>query len=96
MVAAREILEVDKGWTSLRCTAHCLQLCINAGLSADSKIEHMVAAAKKLVGHFKHSVVASEALEQRQAQMGIKEKKLIQSCVTRWSSCYEMLTLTRL
>ena len=57
MVAAIEILEVDKGWTSLRCTAHCLQLCINAGLSADSKIERMVAAAKKLMGHFKHSVL---------------------------------------
>ena len=92
MVAAMKILEVDKGWTSLRCTAHCLQLCVNAGLSADSKIEHMVAAAKKLVGHFKHSIVTSEALKQRQAQMGIEEKKLIQSCVTRWSSCYEMLT----
>ena len=86
MVAATEILEVDKGWTSLCCTAHCLQLCVNDGLLADSKIECMVAAAKKLVGHFKHSIVAGEALKQRQAQMGIKEKQLIQSCVTRWSS----------
>ena len=87
-----ETLKIDKGLTSLCCTALCLQPCVNAGLSADSKIEHMVAAAKKLVGHFKHSVVTSETLKQRQAQMGIEEKKLIQSCVTRWSSCYEMLT----
>lgn len=50
-----------------------------------------VVAAKKLVGHFRHSVVASEALKECQKQMGVEQKRLIQCCATRWSSCYEML-----
>ena len=44
----------------------------------------MIGAAKKLVGHFKHSVVATEALKNRQSQMGIDKKKDVMRC-------YEML-----
>lgn len=86
------ILSDEKGWCSLRRAAHCLQLCVNAGLSAVCTVERMVGAAKKLVTHFRHSVVASEALKHRQSQMGVDEKKLVQCCVTRWSSCYSMLS----
>ena len=92
MVLSMDILFEEKGWHSLRCSVHCLQLCVNAGLSSVSTIDRTVGAAKKLVGHFRHGVVASEALKQRQSQMGLEQKKLIQSCVTRWSSCYHMLS----
>ena len=91
MILSMDILLEDKEWSTLRCGAHCLQLCINSGLTSVSAIDRSVAAAKKLVGHFRHSVVASEALKERQQQMGIEQKRLIQSCVTRWSLCYEML-----
>jgi hypothetical protein len=91
MVLCMRLLKEDMSWESLRCSAHCLQLCINTSLSSVSTIESMIAHAKKLVAHFRHSVVCSEALKTRQKQMGIAEKKLIQSCATRWSSWYEMM-----
>ena len=91
MVLTMKLLSDEKGWNALRCSAHCLQLSINAGLSSVSVIDRMIGAAKKLVGHFRHSVVASEALKQRQEQMGIPQKKLVQSCLTRWNSVYEMM-----
>ena len=46
---------------------------------------------KKIVSHFSHSVVATEALKNKQQQMNITGKKLIYSCPTRWNSTYEML-----
>ena len=91
MVLSMDILWEEKEWRSLKCSAHCLQLCVNAGLTSVSAVERTIASAKKLVGHFPHSVVASEALNERQQLMGIDQKKLIQSCATRWNSCYEML-----
>ena len=33
MECAIDILENDRGWQSMKCTAHCLQLCLKAGLS---------------------------------------------------------------
>ena len=89
MKAAMEILREECNWKSLHCAAHCLQLCILAGFSI-SAIDRL-SAAKKIVTHFHHSVVASEALKQKQAQMNMSCKKLVTSCATRWNSTYEML-----
>ena len=90
MKAAMEILHDELNWQHLHCTAHCLQLCILAGFKINS-IDRLLAAAKKIVTHFHHSVVASEALKQKQIDMNMSGKKLINSCVTRWNSTYEML-----
>lgn len=51
----------------------------------------MVGCFSKLVGHFKHSALATNALTRRQEQMNIKKKKLIQHCTTRWNSVFHML-----
>lgn len=90
MECAMDILENDRGWQSMKCTAHCLQLCLKAGLSINT-IDRLTGAARKLVGHFKHSVLACEELKKRQAQMELSEHKLIQDCDTRWNSTYYML-----
>ncbi len=90
MKAAMDILLEECNWKSLNCAAHCLQLCILAGFSI-STIDRLLSAAKKIVTHFHHSTVVSEALKQKQAQMGMSCKKLITSCATRWNSTYEML-----
>jgi len=59
MESSSGILEDRLGWQGMKCSGHCLQLCINTGLSIHA-IEHLTGAASKLVGHFKHSVVVNE------------------------------------
>lgn len=90
MELSLEILNSDMGWETLHCSAHCLQLCLKAGLSSNA-IDRLIGAARKLVGHFNRSVVASEELKKREVQMNIAEKKLVQDCATRWNSTFYML-----
>jgi len=90
MEAAMEVLTNDCNWQSLPCCAHRLQLCLLAGLKINA-IDKLIGAVKKIVSHFSHSVVATEALKNKQQQMNITAKKLINSCPTRWNSTYEML-----
>jgi len=88
MEAAVHISTDEYNWQSLPCSAHRLQLCV---LSINA-IDRLIAAAKKIVGHFSHSVVATVALKEKQNQMNNTDaKKLINSCATRWNSTYEML-----
>ena len=56
-------------------------------------ISRLLAAAQKLVGHFKHSVIAPETFRKKQGQIGDgdKFKKLIRDCQTRWNSSFFML-----
>eukprot|EP00057_Strongylocentrotus_purpuratus_P035145 XP_797872.3 PREDICTED: zinc finger BED domain-containing protein 1-like [Strongylocentrotus purpuratus] len=72
------------------CAAHTLQLCVNTALDSAPANRTLSAAASRLVGHFKHSVVASKALEAEQRQMGIPEHKLVQSMKVRWNSTFDM------
>ena len=77
-------------WPHFGCVAHTLQLCIKTGLDI-STISQMVAASRKLVGHFKHSVVAMTGLRDKQTQLNVAEHHLIQDVSTRWNSTYFML-----
>jgi len=43
-------------------------------------------AAKKLVTHFRHSVLATAKLKRQQETMSIEPKKLQQACITWWNS----------
>jgi len=74
----------------LTCAAHTLQLAAKAGLQYP-EAERVVSKASKLVGHFKHSSVATEALQQEQSLRSLKVQQLIQSEPTRWDSTYYML-----
>ena len=84
---AVNILKQDFEWNELKCSGHCLQLCVNSGLSL-SPIERMVAVGRKIVGHFHHNALA---LRQRQEQMQLPIKKLKQDVTTRWNSTLVML-----
>ena len=78
------------GWKHQACFAHTLQLSIKAGLQLHS-VSELTHMCRKIVGHFKHSVVAQNALEEKQEALGIRKNKLIQDVATRWNSTYEML-----
>ena len=56
MQCTLDILESEQGWKSLNCTH--LQLCLKPGLDL-AAISRLLGSARKLVGHFNHSVVAT-------------------------------------
>eukprot|EP00057_Strongylocentrotus_purpuratus_P035422 XP_799080.1 PREDICTED: zinc finger BED domain-containing protein 4-like [Strongylocentrotus purpuratus] len=60
------------GAIDVGCAAHTLQLALNRGLQSSRHISTMIGAANRLVGHFKHSVLATKALEMKQNTMGQK------------------------
>ena len=89
--AANVILGTDlTGWPHFGCAAHTLQLSVNAGL-AHPTTDKAIAAARKLVGHFKHSVVSMTALKEKQVQLNIKQHHLIQDVSTWWNSTFFMI-----
>lgn len=93
MVLCAEILEKDDEWAKfkgVRCSGHTLQLCINAALKQDP-ICRTVAAARRLVAHFKKSTKATQGLKEKQKQQDIEGHLLIQDVSTRWNSTYSML-----
>ena len=67
-----------------------MQLSVNAGLHHPT-IDKVIAAARKLVTHFKHSVVASTALKEKQVQLKVEQHHLIQDVSTRWNSTFFMI-----
>uniref|UniRef100_A0A673HB45 BED-type domain-containing protein n=1 Tax=Sinocyclocheilus rhinocerous TaxID=307959 RepID=A0A673HB45_9TELE len=86
MIAANR----DVNWESVPCFAHTLQLAINDGFKAAS-INRLIGACSRLVGHFHHSTIASNALKQKQRQLELPSHKLVQYCKMRWNSAADML-----
>ena len=86
MVLASDLLE---DWGDLPCFGHTLQLAVNAGLEIHT-ISRLTGVCKKIVSHFKHSVVAMTALHERQAALNLPQHSLLQEVSTRWNSTYFM------
>ena len=87
MVAAVALLP----WARVPCFAHTLQLAVKEGLKVPAVAE-ILTRCRKVVGHFKHSCVASRALEAAQVRLGLPQHHLIQEVSTRWNSSYAMLS----
>ena len=64
MLNSLDLPKSELGWKSLKCSAHCLELCLKPGFVIPS-INKLLAAARKLVGHLNHNVVAMEALKRK-------------------------------
>ncbi|XP_065193216.1 E3 SUMO-protein ligase ZBED1-like [Sycon ciliatum] len=90
-LAGRHLLQ-DHGWESVTCSAHLLQTCVRHVLEDSAPAQKLLSAARKLVGHFRHSGQATEALLAKQVQMGSTSPvKLTQDVPTRWNSAHDML-----
>ena len=85
-LAARELNFFQVG-----CFAHTLQLAIEDGLKVP-QISKTLGAARKLVGHFSHSALATNCLLSK--QIDLLKLKLIQDVPTRWNSSF--FTMERL
>ena len=80
MKAGRKMKEFP--WETTACSAHLLQTCIGQAIDSNGPISNLLAKVRKLVGHFKHSALATTAL--CAAQSGAKEPlKVVQDCQTR-------------
>ena len=95
MKAARKMKEEFR-WETTACSAHLFQTCIGHAIDSNGPISNLLAKVRKLVGHFKHSSLATTAL--CAAQSGAKEPlKVVQDCRTRWNSALHILRrLTKL
>lgn len=93
MVACTNKLAQDPSFVNLagvRCAGHTLQLCINTALKQDP-VCRTVAAARRVVSHFKKSAKATTALAEKQKEQNVAVHKLVQDVMTRWNSVYLML-----
>ena len=83
MVSAGEkISDAVKSHEDLLCAAHRLQLCVTHSL-LEQPVSTLLSTARTLVGHFRQSTKATNALRERQKGTEGKPKKLIQDCATR-------------
>jgi len=79
------------GVPSVTCLAHSLQRVIHDGVLAQKDVQDLLAAGRKIVGHYKHSNVAFHLLQRIQSQLELKVCTLYQDEPTRWNSSYYML-----
>ncbi|XP_061378315.1 zinc finger BED domain-containing protein 4-like [Danaus plexippus] len=73
------------------CVAHTLNLSVNDVIKQSPELSNILAKCRSIVGHFKHSVPASNKLHQKQEEMGLPALKLKQDINTRWNSAFIML-----
>lgn len=81
-------------YENLPCVAHTLNLVMTDVLADITAFENIIKTCRKIVGHFKMSVVASDKLTKMQQQMTIgkgKDLKLKQDVSTRWNSSLLMI-----
>ena len=88
MISCAKFLEE---YDHIPCFAHSLQLSLRAGLDNTPAVSRAIGACKRVVAHFKRSVLASVELRKRQKQMDIAEHTLLIDCPTRWNSTYLMM-----
>lgn len=80
----------DLGVSSLGCFSHSIQLVVHDGLLSQRSVCDVLASGRKIIGHFKHSPLATSRLEAVQTGLGMPTKRLIQDVPTRWNSTFYM------
>ena len=80
----------DLGVSSLGCFSHMIQLVVHDGLLSQRSVSDALASGRKIIGHFKHSPLATSRLETVQTGLGMPVKRLIQDVPTRWNSTFYM------
>ncbi|KAK0153107.1 Zinc finger BED domain-containing protein 4 [Merluccius polli] len=93
MAKAMDDYNVD----SLGCMAHTLQLAVNEAVLSQRAVIDCVtigrnqSPSRKIVGHVKHSQVATTCLEELMVGLKITKSRLQQDVATRWNSTLYML-----
>jgi hypothetical protein len=85
---ARKMNSVGKKcpeWDDLNCFGHTIQLCIKHCPDI-SAVSRLIARARKIVGHFKHSTTVMAEMRTCQKLFELPQHELIQNVTTRWNS----------
>jgi len=80
----------DVDLSKIPCLAHTLQLVIDDGVLAQPCVVNLLAAGRRLVGHFKRSNNNIHALRRIQERLGLKKHRLIQDEPMHWNTSYYM------
>ncbi|XP_058770890.1 zinc finger BED domain-containing protein RICESLEEPER 1-like [Vicia villosa] len=73
----------------VRCCAHVLNLLVQDGLS---QINDVISKVRESVKYINHNDARMKAFCDVAEQKGLKDRKLILDCPTRWNSTYHMLS----
>lgn len=73
----------------VQCFASTLQLAVYDGLDSGDLLD-IVAAAGRLARHFNSNQVAGDALEQKQLQMCLPQRRLVRSSRAKWDTICDM------
>lgn len=89
----------DNGWDMptcdqvpphyVQCFASTLRMAVNDGLDGGDLL-HIVAAAGRLARHFNSNQAAKDALEQKQLQMCLPQRRLVRSSRGKWDTICDM------
>ena len=80
----------ELGLFNFPCIGHTLQLGVKKGFDVP-KVHTALARVGRLVAHFHRSPKSMSKLKEKQKLLGLPEHQLINDCITRWGSTYEML-----
>ncbi|CAJ2643299.1 unnamed protein product [Trifolium pratense] len=83
-------LILDGSLFHVRCCAHILNLLVQDGLS---KIKDIIFNVRESVKYINHNEARLKAFCDVVEQRGLKERKLIIDCPTRWNSTFNMLSI---
>ena len=64
--------------SSFGCFAHSLQLVVEDGVLSQQSVTDFLAICRKIIGHFKHSVVTYDRLKSIQERLGVPQHHLQQ------------------
>ena len=80
----------DANLSGFDCFAYLLQFVVNDGVISRVVID-VLAVARSIVGHFKHSTLVYHLLDEIRGRFDIPKHKLQQDETTRWNSTLFML-----
>lgn len=82
-------LEKAYGWSSLRCAARTLQLCVQAGLEVE-QVQEALSVARGIVRYFQQDAKATCSLNSKLEAINKTRLKLVMDVGSRWITTMEM------
>ncbi|XP_064293468.1 E3 SUMO-protein ligase ZBED1-like [Phalacrocorax carbo] len=77
------------GWSSLRCAARTLHLCVKAGLDVE-QVQEALGIARGIVGYFQQDAKATCSLNSKLEAINKSKLKLVMDAGSRWITTLEM------